>query len=88
MDVEWDPAKAKANLHKHGIRFADALTVLEDENAISIRDDRQHEERWVTIGMDALGRVLVVVYMWRGERIRMISARPATSSESQQYEEG
>ena len=67
MDVEWDPAKAKANLHKHGIRFADALTVLEDENAISIRDDRQHEERWVTIGMDALGRVLVVVYMWRGK---------------------
>jgi uncharacterized DUF497 family protein len=37
---EWDPAKAKANLRKHGIRFADAVIALEDENAISVRDVR------------------------------------------------
>jgi uncharacterized DUF497 family protein len=47
----------------------------------------EDEERWVTVGKDALGRVLVVVYTWRGENVRMISARPATSREIEQYEE-
>jgi len=86
--VEWDPAKARANLRNHGIRFADAVTVLEDEKAISVRDDQGAEERWVTIGMDSLARLLVVVYTWRGENVRMISARPATPGERRQYEEG
>jgi hypothetical protein len=84
---QWDPAKARANLRKHGIRFADAVTALEDENAISVRDELEDEERWITIGMDALARILVVVYAWRGERIRLISARPATRRERRQYEE-
>ena len=86
--VEWDPVKARANLRDHGIRFADAVTALEDERAISMRDDRAAEERWVTIGMDSLARVLVVVYTWRGEHVRMISARSATPGERRQYEEG
>ena len=73
--MEWDPAKARANLRKHGIRFADAVSVLEDERAISVRDESEGEERWVTIGMDCLARALVVVYTWRGEPIRLISAR-------------
>ena len=55
---EWDPRKAAANARKHGIQFADAVPVLEDEFAISLRDDVQAEERWVTIGMDALARIL------------------------------
>ncbi len=58
--VQWDPVKARANLRDHGIRFADAVTALEDERAISVRDDRAAEERWVTIGMDSLAQVLVV----------------------------
>jgi uncharacterized DUF497 family protein len=87
MAAQWDPAKARANLRKHGVRFADAVTVLEDERAISVRDDREDEDRWVTIGMDSLARILVVVYTWRGEQIRLISARPATSRESREYEE-
>jgi uncharacterized DUF497 family protein len=62
MPIEWDPAKAKGNIRKHGVRFADAATALEDVNAISIRDSGGSEERWVTIGMDSLARVLVVVY--------------------------
>ena len=67
-DGEWDPRKAAANLKKHGVDFADAATVLHDEQAITVRDDEGDEERYVTIGMDALGNVLVVVYTWRGER--------------------
>lgn len=88
MVIEWDPIKAKANLRKHGIRFADAVTALEDERAISTQDAEEEEERWVTIGMDALGRILVVVYAWRDEHLRVISARPATARERRQYEEG
>ena len=86
-EVEWDPAKARANLRKHGVRFADAVTALEDPNAISVRDERSDEERWISVGLDSLARVLVTVYTWRGERIRLISARPATRRETQQYEE-
>ena len=88
MAVEWDPAKAGANLRKHGLRFADAVTALEDANAISVRDQREDEERWITIGMDSLARILVVIYTWRDEQIRLISARLSTRRESRQYEEG
>ena len=89
MGYEWDPAKARQNLRKHGVDFADAVTVLEDEAALSIRDPfSEQEPRWITLGMDALGRLLVVVYTWRGDRIRLISARPATPRERRQYEEG
>jgi uncharacterized DUF497 family protein len=85
-DVEWDSRKAATNVRKHGIDFADAATVLHDERAITIRNDDEDEERYVTIGMDALGRVLVVVYTWRSDRPRLISARPATAHERRQYE--
>ena len=85
-DVEWDSRKAAANLKKHGVDFADAATVLHDDQAITIRDDEAGEERYVTIGMDALARVLVVVYTWRGEQPRLISARQAKPQERQEYE--
>jgi uncharacterized DUF497 family protein len=85
-DAEWDPRKAAENLRKHGVDFADAATVLYDERAITLRDHDEEEERYVTIGMDALGRVLVVVYVWRGDRPRLISARRATAHERRQYE--
>ena len=79
--------KAATNLLKHGIDFADAVTALEDETAITIVDEHTDEERFITIAMDALGRVLVVVYTWRGpDVIRLISARNATRHERQQYE--
>ena len=47
----------------------------------------EEEERWITLGRDVLGRLLVVVYTWRGESVRLISARPATVRETTQYEE-
>ncbi len=64
------------------------MAALEDEFALTVRDPYSEEERWATLGTDSTGRVLVVVYTWRGERIRLISVRRATSSERQQYEEG
>ena len=89
MSYEWDPDKARANLIKHYIRFADGVIALEDERALTIRDvSSEEEERWVTLGMDAYGRVLVVVYTWRAETIRLISARLATQRERRQYEQG
>src|SRR5258705_13606418 len=66
--------------------FADAATVLHDDYAITIPEEGADEERFVTTGMDALGRVLVVVYTWRESRVRIISARAATPRERRQYE--
>ena len=81
MEVEWDRTKARTNRRKHGIDFADAVGVLEDDQALTIDDDDPDEERFITMGMDAFGRILVVVYIFRGERIRIISARKATPRE-------
>jgi len=87
VEFEWDPRKAIANLRKHGVDFADAGTVLHDTQAITIPDEGSDEEdRFVTLGMDALARVLVVVYTGREDRPRLISARRATPRERRQYE--
>ena len=83
---EWDPRKAKSNLIKHGIDFAEAVAVLEDEQAISISDIHPEEERMITIGKDGFSRILVVVWTLRGKGIRIISARKATFKERNQYE--
>jgi uncharacterized protein len=89
MRVEWDPNKASSNFHKHGIRFADAESVLFDPNAVSIEDTTaKDEQRFIAIGVDSLWRLLVVVYTHRGRTIRLISARPATKTERRKYEEG
>ena len=86
MRSQWDPEKAKTNLRKHGVRFADAVTVLEDEAALTVRDDSTPtEERWVTLALDCQGRVLAVVYTWREDTVRLISARKATPHERRQY---
>ena len=79
MDYEWDETKAQKNRRDHGIDFADAATVFEDDLALTALDDAS---------MDAMGRLLVVVYTWRGDRIRIISARKATKSERRHYEMG
>jgi len=87
MEYQWNPDKAAANLSKHGIDFSDTVSVFSDALAVTISEERFDEERFITVGMDAFGRVLVVVYTWRGEEIRLISARKATRQERQQYEE-
>ncbi len=72
MTYQWDKNKAETNLLKHAIDFADAVSVFSDDLAITTPDQRFNEERFVTIGLDALDRLLVVVYTWRDQNIRLI----------------
>jgi len=87
--MEWDPRKALENERKHGIRFADVEPVFFDPHAVTIEDGSSRlEERFITIGIDGFGQILVVVYTYRGDGIRLISARLATAHEERAYEEG
>ena len=86
MDIEFDPAKARANLRKHKVSFAHAEQSLRDPFAVTIEDpDSEEERRFITLGMDSLGRLLVIVQTPRGGRIRLISARRASRGETEQY---
>ncbi len=87
MRYEWDDQKQRSNLEKHGIEFVDAVSVLNDTAALTREDEDSEELRFVTLGTDAMGRLLVVVYTYRGEDvIRIISARRATRTERTAYE--
>jgi uncharacterized DUF497 family protein len=89
VGFEWDEeSKAGINFRKHGVRMPEAIPVSDDPYAITIPDDESgpHEQRFVTLGMRAVGRPLVVVYTWRRESIRIISARPAEAHEREGYE--
>jgi uncharacterized DUF497 family protein len=88
MRIVWDPEKARTNYRKHGVRFSDAEGALFDPNALS-REDRaaRGENRHVAMGMDHAGRVVVVVFTYRGSDIRIISARRATRRERKRYAE-
>ena len=88
MNYQWDPAKSKSNVKKHGVEFADALGVFEDPDAITIEDpDSEEEQRFLSIGLDVLGRIIVVAYTYRDDDVRLISARKATKKEVKIYEE-
>lgn len=89
MNVDWDPNKAKVNRADHGVSFPDAEAALYDPHGITCEDESaEGEQRFVTGGLDALGRVVVVVYTYCGDTIRMISARKATRNEVRTYERG
>jgi len=84
--VEFDPAKARRNLLLHGVSFGDAETALFDPRALTIEDeDALGEQRFITMGIDSLGRLLVVVHAQRGDNIRIISARKASRGEMDRY---
>jgi len=89
LTFEWDETKARANLRKHRVSFEEAKTVFNDPVAITIPDPQHsvEESRYVSVGCSSQGRVLVVVFTDRGEKIRIISSRKATKSERQRYEE-
>ena len=87
MEYEWDPAKAKVNLRKHRVSFADAALALEDPRALTMADpDASGEQRFVSLGSDPIGRVLVTVFTPRGRRMRIISSRKASRNERRAYE--
>ena len=90
MRFEWDPAKAKSNIRKHGVSFDEAVTVFKDPLAF-IFDDTTHSEqenREIIIGTSALRRMVLVCFVERLENvIRIISARAATRQEIKDYEE-
>ena len=87
MSYQWDHKKAASNLKKHGVDFADAIGVFEDERALTVKEHSViNEQRFVTIGVDFLGREVVVVYTYRDNDIRLISARTATKREREAYE--
>ena len=89
MDIEWDPAKDRSNLAKHGISFSGIEPVFYDELALSMPDSfSTTEERFLLVGSDALGRILTIAYTYRQNNIRIISARIATKSERREYEKG
>ncbi len=89
VETNWDPAKARANLARHGVAFGDAELALWDPAGLTREDpDAEGETRFVTVGADALGRIVAVVYAWRGDDVRLISARPATRREKEAYAQG
>jgi uncharacterized protein len=89
MKVVWDPGKAKLNLVKHGVYLSDAEAALFDPYALTKEDESaEGEQRFVTIGTDASGKLVVTVYSYRSESIRLISSRKATKREREQYEKG
>jgi len=94
LNFEWDPEKASSNWRKHGISFERAATVFRDREALSLYDraHSQGEDRWITLGMDSQGQLLVVSHTWResgagagAASCRLISARKATKTEARQY---
>ena len=90
----WDPAKEAKNIRKHGVNFRQAATVFRDPNQITIYDEEhsEKENRWITLGLDERGILLVVVHNFRQVEegvyeLRIISSRKATAREQRQYRE-
>jgi uncharacterized DUF497 family protein len=88
VEFEWDASKAASNVLKHGVSFAEAITVFGDPFEAVISDPVRSaaELRFVSVGQSHAGRLLVVAYTERLGRIRIISAREATPRERKQYE--
>ncbi|MGO9262227.1 MAG: BrnT family toxin [Bryobacteraceae bacterium] len=95
LEIEWDSAKAEANVRKHGVSFNLASTVLRDPLSVTTLDEvhGELEERWITVGRAVTGECLVVAHTWieldaNTAKARIISARRAENSERREYEEG
>ena len=86
---EWDPEKARENEQKHGVSFAEASQVFDDDHSSTVQDPDHSvaEARYLIFGTSKQGKHLVVSYTERGDRIRLISARQMTARERRAYEE-
>jgi uncharacterized protein len=90
MEFQWDTAKAKENLRKHGVSFEEAVSAFDDPLALTI-DDESHsfdERRFITIGESKVGRLILVCHTIGEENVRIISARTPTRGERKDYENG
>jgi len=81
--VEWHEEKAASNRRKHGIDFDEAVEIFYEPSLVR-RSDRHKEERWLAIG-ESKGRVITVAFTWRGDTLRIISARHARRNERRAY---
>ena len=93
MRIEWDEAKNRSNIRKHGVSFETAQLVFDDPHHLSVQDrEVGGEERWQTVGLVGGAVLLLVAHAWREEErdeiVRIISARKATPRERQHYEQG
>ena len=93
-NFEWNPNKAKINIQKHKVSFEEAATVFRDPAALTIfdPDHSEAEERWLTIGISRLGKLLLVCHTYQHidrdtAMIRIFSSRKATASEKKEYGE-
>jgi uncharacterized protein len=87
MEYQWDQAKAAAHLKKHGVAFADAALALENPRALTMADpDAIDESRFICLGADPIGRILITAFAPRGRTIRIISSSKASRSERRPYE--
>lgn len=83
----WDEAKRASNLRKHGLDFKDAHLVYDDPEKLTYDTSRQGELRWMDIAFAVVhGRLLTLIYTERGKDVRVISFRPASREEREQYE--
>jgi uncharacterized DUF497 family protein len=89
LHFDWDIAKAGRNLQKHQVDFSEACTVFDDAQYITFVDEEhsKDEERYITIGLSNKARLLLVAHTWRGDMIRIISARKVTKNEEKFYQE-
>lgn len=89
MNFEWDPGKARQNRRKHRISFEEAATIFGDPLAITYPDPDHSilEQRFITVGLSRVNRVLIVAHTDRDQNIRIISARKTTDRERRHYEE-
>jgi uncharacterized DUF497 family protein len=87
-EFEWDDEKAKKNLKKHGVSFEEAATIFNDPRIATIfdPDHSEDEERFISLGISFIQRLLSVVHSERNKRTRLISARKATKTERKIYE--
>jgi uncharacterized DUF497 family protein len=84
----WDEAKRESNLKKHGLDFKDAYLVYENPDKCTYESSRGDEDRLMDIAFAVVkGRLLTLVYVERGDEVRVISFRPASREERKQYEE-
>lgn len=83
--VTFDPTKARTNLRKHRVRFSDCRIALDDPMGHTTEDWSEGEQRFITLGMDGIGQIVVVTWTDRHQQVRIISARKASAGEARHY---